>query len=47
MYTVDPQTQLQRLIRILDESWEILAQRIATGRVTINKEASPDPLLKR
>ena len=40
MHTVNPQTQPQRLTRILDESWEILAQRIATGRVSINKEAS-------
>jgi len=40
MQTVNPQTQPQRLTRILDESWEILAQRIATGRVSINKEAS-------
>ncbi len=40
MQTVIPQTPSQRLTRILDESWEILSQRIATGRVTINKEAS-------
>lgn len=40
MHTVNPQTQPQRMTRILDESWEILAQRIATGRVSINKEAS-------
>jgi len=40
MQTVIPQTQSQRLTRILDESWEILSQRIAAGRVTINKEAS-------
>ena len=40
MHTINPQTQPQRLTRILDESWEILAQRIATGRVNINKEAS-------
>ena len=40
MQTLNPQTQAQRLTRILDESWEILAQRIATGRVSINKEAS-------
>lgn len=40
MHTVYPQTQPQRLTRILDESWEILMQRIATGRVAINKEAS-------
>jgi len=40
MLTINPQTQPQRLARILDESWEILMQRIATGRVSINKEAS-------
>src|ERR1700760_3625365 len=40
MQTVTPQTQPQRLTRILDESWEILSQRIAAGRVIINKEAS-------
>jgi hypothetical protein len=40
MHTVNTQTQLQRLTRILDESWEILLQRIATRRVVINKEAS-------
>jgi len=40
MHILNPQTQPQRLTRILDESWEILAQRIATGRVSINKEAS-------
>jgi hypothetical protein len=40
MQTVNPQSQHERLTRILDESWEILAQRIATGRVSINKEAS-------
>jgi len=40
MHIVNPQTQPQRLTRILDESWDILNQRIATGRVNINKEAS-------
>jgi len=40
MHILNPQTQPQRLTRILDESWEILMQRIATSRVTINKEAS-------
>jgi len=40
MHILNPQTQPQRLTRILDESWELLMQRIATSRVTINKEAS-------
>ena len=40
MHILNPQTQPERLTRILDESWEILMQRIATSRVTINKEAS-------
>lgn len=30
----------QRLRRVLDESWDVLSQRIATGRVRVNKEAS-------
>jgi len=40
MKNVTPQSKEQRLIRILDSSWDILSQRIATGRVKINKEAS-------
>ena len=40
MHILNPQTPPQRLTRILDEGWEILMQRIATSRVTINKEAS-------
>jgi hypothetical protein len=40
MQTVIPQTKQQRLRRTLDAAWDILSQRIATGRVTINKEAS-------
>jgi hypothetical protein len=39
MQTINPQTQPERLTRILDESWESW-QRIATGRVNINKKAS-------
>jgi hypothetical protein len=38
--TVTPQTKQQRLRRALDIAWGILSQRIATGRVRINKEAS-------
>jgi hypothetical protein len=38
--TVTPQTKQQRLRRALDTAWDILSQRIATGRVRINKEAS-------
>jgi hypothetical protein len=40
MQPVIPQTRTQRLERVLDESWDILSQRIAAGRVRINKEAS-------
>src|SRR5437870_5310113 len=40
MKTVVPQTKEQRLTRMVESSWDILSQRIATGRVTINKEAS-------
>ncbi|HEV7402280.1 MAG TPA: hypothetical protein VGO11_05105 [Chthoniobacteraceae bacterium] len=40
MQSVIPQTKQQRLRRALDTSWDILSQRIATGRITINKEAS-------
>lgn len=40
MRTFSTQTQEQRLRRVLDESWDILSQRIATGRVRVNKEAS-------
>jgi len=37
---IKPQTSIQRLERILAESWELLSQRIASKRVKINKEAS-------
>jgi hypothetical protein len=40
VHSVVPQNKQQRLRRALDTSWDILSQRIATGRVTINKEAS-------
>src|SRR5580692_5398256 len=40
MHSIVPQTNTQRLKRILDESWDVLSQRIATGRIKINKEAS-------
>ena len=40
MRKVVSQSGLQRLQRTLDGAWDILAQRIATGRVKINKEAS-------
>jgi hypothetical protein len=40
MRSVIPQTKEQRLTRMLDASWDILSQRIATGRIMINKEAS-------
>src|SRR5713226_8988092 len=40
MQTFVPQTNTQRLSRILSEGWDVLSQRIATDRVTINGEAS-------
>ena len=40
MQRVAPQTKTDRLERVLNESWDVLTQRIASGRVKINKEAS-------